>query len=73
MIRGRQIIVTDAVIAKVFGLSVEWPVWANKRLKLQDAIAVFKEWVASPRDAIWWRKLSAALSLIEEEAEAQNL
>lgn len=41
MIRGRKIIVTDAVIAEVFRLLVEGPVWANKILKLQVSIEVF--------------------------------
>lgn len=43
MVRGRQITVSDAMIAEVSGLPVEGPIWANKRLKLQGAIAVFKD------------------------------
>ena len=43
MIRRRQITVSDVVIAEVSGLPAKGPVWANKRLKLKDAIVVFKD------------------------------
>lgn len=43
MVRGRQITVSDAVIAKVFRFPTEAPVWMNKQLNLQDAIETFKD------------------------------
>lgn len=43
MVRGRQITVSDAMIAKVFGLSVEGLVWASKWLQLHDTIEAFKD------------------------------
>lgn len=43
MVRGRQVTVTDAVIAEVSGLPTEGPGWAGKRLKLHDAIKAFRD------------------------------
>lgn len=43
MVRGRQITVSDAMIAKVSRLPAEGPVWAGKQLKLQDAIKDFRD------------------------------
>ena len=43
MVRGIQITVIDVVIAEVFGLLVEGPVWAGKRLKLHDTIEAFRD------------------------------
>ena len=43
LVRGRQIPVTDVVIAEVFGLPTEGPVWASKWLKLHDVIEAFRD------------------------------
>lgn len=42
-IRGRKITVADAIIAKVSGLPAVGPIWTHKKLRLQDAIAVFQD------------------------------
>ena len=34
MVRGRQIAVTDSIIAKVSGLPAEGTIWTHKKLKL---------------------------------------
>ena len=43
MVRGRKIIVSDVVIAEVFGLPAEGPMWTNKRRKFHDVIETFKD------------------------------
>lgn len=43
VVRGRQITVSDALIAEVSGLLAKGPVWARKRLKMHDAIEAFKD------------------------------
>lgn len=43
MVKGRQITVTDVVIAEVSGLPAEGLVWASKRLKLHDAMEAFRD------------------------------
>jgi len=42
-VRGIQITVTDVVIVEVSGLPAEGPVWADKRLKLHDAMENFRD------------------------------
>lgn len=43
MVKGRRIIVTDAVIAKVSGLLAEGTIWSQKHVLMQDAVENFKD------------------------------
>ena len=43
MIRGRQIGVTDEIIAEVFGLKAEGAIWTHKKVKLQEAMNIFRD------------------------------
>ena len=41
MVRGRQIAVTNEIIAEVSGLPAVGPIWTLKKVRLQDAITIF--------------------------------
>lgn len=43
IVRGGQIIVTNTVIAKVSRLPVVGPVWTHKKVRIQDAMAIFRD------------------------------
>lgn len=43
IVRGRRIIVMDTIIAKVSGLPAVGPIWTHKKLRLQDAMATFRD------------------------------
>lgn len=43
MVRGRQITVTNAVIDEVSGLPVVVSIWTQKKVRLQEAITIFRD------------------------------
>ena len=43
MARGRQIAVTDAIISEFLGLPTVGLVWTLKKMRLQDAITIFRD------------------------------
>jgi len=43
MVRGRRIIVSDAVIAEVSGMLAKGEVWSKKNIMLHDAVEIFRD------------------------------
>ena len=43
MVRGRQIAVTDDIIVEVPGLPAIGPVWTLRKVRLRDAITIFRD------------------------------